>query len=252
MKIDRFRSRLAAILLTLTAGAWLWLPARLPAEPEDTTSRGWTEADYTAVTPGDFRRHPLFLEEIDFTAIDYPRLHAAVFYATNEIRVKYKLAELEYAPQLERSSLGHARRMVEQKFFSHTDRTDRRRVDPNARGRLAGIANPFVAENIADAFGITYRPGRNIFPRPGEPGSFSYTATGPLIPPHTYLSFADAVLEIWMNSAGHRANILSKNALQLGCGAYFYRDPGFYRIARFKAVQNFQWYRKIAPGMGRN
>ena len=208
----------------------------------------WTEADYDRVGLDAFRKEPLFLEKIDFNNIDYPRLHAAIFYATNEIRRQRKLPVLEYAPQLERAAAGHARRMVEKKFFSHTDNTDRRRRDPNARGRLAGIANPFLTENIADAFGITYRPGKNVFPRRGQPGSFSYTAKGPLIPPHTYLSFADAVLDIWMNSSGHRANILSKNALQLGCGAYFYRDPGFHQIARFKAVQNFQWFKRIVPG----
>jgi uncharacterized protein YkwD len=223
----------------------LFLPARLSADP---AVAAWTESDYATVTLKDFRREPRFLEKIDFDKIDYPRLHAAIFYATNEVRLKFKLRELEYAPELERAAFGHARRMTEKKFFSHTDNTDRRRADPNDRGRLAGIANPFVAENIADTFGIAYRAGKNVYPRDGQPGAFSDTEDGPLIPPHTYLSFADAVLDIWMNSSGHRANILSANAIQLGCGAYFYRDPSFFQIARFKAVQNFQWFKKIDPG----
>jgi uncharacterized protein YkwD len=237
-----------ARLLTfaLLVSAFLLFPAPLPAEPEN--AAGWTEDDYAAVTVDDFRKEARFLERLDFTDIDYPRLHAAIFYATNEIRLKRGLTYLEYAPELERSAFGHARRMAEKNFFSHTDSTDRRYATPNDRGRLAGIANPFLAENIADTFAIAYAAGKNVYPRSGAKGSFSYAPDGPLLPPHTYLSFADDVLKIWMNSSGHRANILSTNALQLGCGTYLYYKSSFYGMPMFKAVQNFQWYHKIEPG----
>ncbi|HEQ71887.1 MAG TPA: CAP domain-containing protein, partial [Spirochaetia bacterium] len=186
-------------------------------------------------------------ERIDFAAVDYPRLDAVIFYATNEIRRKHDLSFLPYRPELERAAFHHAKRMVEKRFFSHTDSTAANRRSPNDRGKLAGIANPFLAENIAESFGIAYTGGRSVYPR-GEPGAFSYTAQGALIPPHTYLSFADDLLELWMNSSGHRANILSSNALFLGCGAYYYTDSSFFGMPKFKAVQNFQWFKEIEEG----
>jgi hypothetical protein len=36
--------------------------------------------------------------------------------------------------------------------------------------------------------------------------------------------------------------------VQLGCGAYFYRDAGFYNMPTFKATQNFQLFHLIQPG----
>ncbi len=179
--------------------------------------------------------------------IDYPRLDAAIFYVTNEIRIKNNLKPLTYSPELEISAWNHARSMVKGNFFSHYNKAEKKRYSPDQRGALAGISNPHLAENIADTFGIRYDPGARVYILDKEKGIFSYEADGKPIPNHTYLSFAESVLEIWMNSPGHRANILSKDALQMGCGAYYYEDDNFYHIARFKAVQNFQWYEKIIP-----
>ncbi|NUO82825.1 hypothetical protein HUU05_22365 [candidate division KSB1 bacterium] len=44
-----------------------------------------------------------------------------------------------------------------------------------------------------------------------------------------------------MKSDGHRGNILSTKALQLGCGVY-------YRGGKFYATQNFQWFVKAVVG----
>jgi uncharacterized protein YkwD len=39
-----------------------------------------------------------------------------------------------------------------------------------------------------------------------------------------------------MHSDGHRRNILDKDLIYLGCGAYYYVDNG---MPAFKCVQNF-------------
>jgi uncharacterized protein YkwD len=208
----------------------------------------WLRENYSSVTLANFRKNPLFLEQIDFANIDYPRIDAVIFFVTNEIRAKNNLTFLPYAEELERSAFHHAKRMTEKRFFSHTDTTDAKRSSPSDRGRLAGIANPHLAENIAETFGIAYTAGKSFYPRQGKPGSFSYSPNGPLILPHTYLSFADDLLKIWMNSSGHRANILSQNALSLGCGAYFYYDKSSHSMPKFNAVQNFQWFEEIKQG----
>ncbi|MBN2354405.1 MAG: CAP domain-containing protein [Spirochaetales bacterium] len=214
-------------------------PGRPAAEP----APAWSADDYASVTTTTFRRDPRFLTAIDFKAIDYPLLDAAVFYATNEIRLSRGLKPLAYSAALEEAASGHARRMAEKNFFSHTDPLDKKRATSTDRLRLAGVADPHPAENIAKEFGLRYVGGKSVYKR--GPGKFSYSPSGPLIRPHTYLSFADAVLKSWMNSSGHRANILSPNGLELGCGARYYESGSFNNMPMFMAVQNFQWFEKI-------
>ena len=48
---------------------------------------------------------------------------------------------------------------------------------------------------------------------------FSSSATGVLVPRHSYRSFALEAMEIWMNSEGHRANILRPGYVRVGHGA---------------------------------
>lgn len=209
---------------------------------------GWKYQDYTVTDYSNYRSNPLFKQKIDPENIDYPLANAAIFFMTNEIRVKNGLPALEYSEELEIAAWNHSKLMVEKKFFSHNNSTDSSRGDPSARGKLSGITNPSMAENIAENFGINYRAGSPVFPKNIERGEFSYSSDGPLIEQHTYLSLAESLLTQWMNSPGHRSNILSKSALQMGCGVYFYRDRGFYNIFKCRATQNFQWFNRIIPG----
>lgn len=209
---------------------------------------GWKYSDYTSTDYTNFRSNTLFQQKIDPDNIDYPLANAAIFFMTNEVRVRNGLSPLEYSQELEIAAWHHSKLMVEKNFFSHTNSIDSTRRDPSARGKLAGITNPSLAENIAEGFGINYKAGVSIYPMNIEKGEFSYTANGPLIEQHTYISLAESLLNQWMNSSGHRSNILSKSALELGCGIYFYRDRSFYNIFKCRATQNFQWFNKSIPG----
>lgn len=209
---------------------------------------GWHHSDYKHTTYKNFRDNPLFSQTIDFTRLDYPLLNAAIFFVTNEARVENDRKPLTFALELERSAFLHAKSMVEQSFFSHENPYDKARKTPEHRARLAGIKNPFVAENIATRSGIVYEPNTPFYLIDANQGTFSYTSGGPIIPNHTYLSFAEAIVKQWLDSPGHRRNLLSKEALQLGGGAYFYRDPDFHNMPNFKAVQNFQLFREIVRG----
>lgn len=209
---------------------------------------GWRYENYTATTYKNFRSNTLLQQSLAFDRIDYPLLHAAIFFVTNETRVQNQRRPLAFAIELERAAYHHSKYMAEQDFFSHENPYSNRRTTPAQRAKLAGIKNPYIAENIATHFGIKYKPATPIYRRDTEQGTFSYVPDGPLIPPHTYLSFAEAIVAQWMNSPPHRANLLSEEALQLGCGVYFYRDRNFYNMPTFKATQNFQLYHKIVPG----
>lgn len=72
----------------------------------------------------------------------------------------------------------------------------------------------------------SYKSGRSFYSRE-ENGRkiYSYEPDGPPIRMHTYWSFAQALLDNWMNSSGHRKNTLHKNVDYLGCASELPRNP---------------------------
>lgn len=98
----------------------------------------------------------------------------------NEIRVKNGLKELTYNWELSRVARYKSQDMKDNKYFSHTSPV---------------YGSPF---QMMKSFGITYRTaGENI-------------ARGQKSP--------QAVVNAWMNSSGHRANILNSSFTQIGVG----------------------------------
>lgn len=179
----------------------------------------------------------LFQEPIDFNNVDKSRLNAACYHETNARRVSHGFKALAYHERLESIAQIYAEVMVRDNFFAHHHPTNSSLRTTEDRGLAAGIQNPKIAENIAITIGIPYESGAPVYPR-GQ-GQFSHSPDGPIIQAHTYASFAKEVLDQWMNSPGHRQNILSKDAVALGCGASFFWQDGF---PAFKAVQNFQFF----------
>lgn len=98
----------------------------------------------------------------------------------NEIRAKNGLKELTYNWELSRVARYKSQDMKDNRYFSHTSPV---------------YGTPF---QMMKNFGITYRSaGENI-------------ARGQASP--------QAVVNAWMNSSGHRANILSTSFTQIGVG----------------------------------
>ena len=203
----------------------------------------YSQSDYYSYTLKNFRRSEQFNEEIDLKNPDLARLHAVIFFLTNEQRKKRKLSELEYHPKLEESSLVHSNSMVKDDFFSHYNPKSKKLYDPNDRARYVGIANPFLAENIVESFALRYTAGDDIYPL-GK-GVFSYKQNGDLIQTHSYLSLGESMIKSWMNSPPHRDNILSKKAVQLGCGTAFFLKEDFNEMPAVIATQNFQFYEPV-------
>ena len=104
-----------------------------------------------------------------------------VFDLVNAERARYGLSALTWADDLARVARGHSRDMIDRGFFDHTNPDGR---SPFDRLRLAGISYRTAAENIA------------------------YGQRTP-----------EAVMTAWMNSSGHRANILNASVKELGVGA---------------------------------
>ncbi len=184
------------------------------------------------------------MQPVDPDAFDGAAARAAIFYATNEHRRAHNLPELDREYLLEVSSQLHADRMRKYDFFAHDDPHSAKHRTPSDRARLSGISNPYTAENIAIEVTLVYQSQDRVYAVPNKRGAFTKTPGGPEIPRHTYVSLGREVLVGWMNSPGHRKNILNPKALSLGCGAAFTWQDNFPVIY---AVQNFQFHEPIIP-----
>lgn len=199
---------------------------------------GWRADLYLSHTVESFDHYAPALKTIDLQRIDYPLLHAAVFYETNRVRRRHGLQEFRHSEALEKAAKAHSDDMVRLDFFDHASPVKGRR---SMADRLAavGIANCAMAENIAETFGIVYEAGRQVYSPTQNGGYFSYSYRGQPIPPHTYQSLAKAVVEQWLGSQGHRENILNAKLLFLGVGAAHFVDTKFENMDRFRITQCF-------------
>lgn len=111
-------------------------------------------------------------------------------------RAKHGLSALQWSSELASVARAHSKDMHERGFFSHTNPDGK---SPFDRIKAAGIKYSYAAENIAA----------------GQ-------------------STPEAVVEGWMNSKGHRENILNGNLKYLGVG--FYEASGGYK---YYWTQNF-------------
>lgn len=217
-------------------------------DPVTTRNSEWNETFYDILDDKTYEKFPPFSQRINFDKVDYPLLHAAMNFETNRRRIRNGLKPLPWHIGLETAAYHHSRMMAQKRFFSHTSPVPGRRT-PTDRAKLAGIQNPKIAENIATNFGVEYTGGRRVFFK-GK-GQFSYD-NKTLIPNHTYLGLAKALITQWMNSPGHRANILNKNGISMGNGVYFFVDPRFNSMVKCQATQKFQWFREIKWKKGKD
>ncbi len=202
------------------------------------------QENYYSLTTGTFRTQQVFQESIDLSNPDLTRLNAVIFHLTNEVRKKKRLKQLMYHPKLEEAATMHSESMVEYDFFSHINKHSKKLRDPNARASFVGIKNPYMAENIIETFLLEYIAGEDVYP--GKSGEFRYHPDDDPIKARTYLSAGEVMVKAWMDSPDHRKNILSKEAIQLGCGTAFYVKNDFNGMPTAIATQNFQLYEPLS------
>jgi uncharacterized protein YkwD len=145
----------------------------------------------------------------------------AIFEESNRQRVTAGLPRLAPLAAAQTAAQWQAQFMAQAGAISHLNTTDRTHRTLEDRIRAAGITFRYVAENVAMNFAIDYEARRPMYRRRGPSGEvlFSYTGDGPPLRPHTYASLARAVVSQWMDSPGHRQNLLSREAKYLGCAA---------------------------------
>lgn len=170
-------------------------------------SSPWTMADYERFTPESIRLYPPVLQVMERSSLDTGLLSAAIFFATNAQRQKHGLPMFRTSRALAACAYEHSRDMALEKFFSHENPNDPAKRTAWQRMEAKGLKSGERAENIA------MRTSNGL----------------------TYLAFADEMVKLWMNSPSHRATILNRNLLYLGCGSHACNCPKFH----FYATQNF-------------
>mgnify|MGYP002529678999 CR=1 FL=1 len=149
-------------------------------------------------------------QPINFEDTDLELLNATIFHLTNKEREKRKLEPLIYSAALRNAAQLHSEQMRDLKFFSHTNRKRKAFASHTDRIRYFGRRFPFTGENIhkVSAVKVKYHSARNLT---NVKAHYSVT-------PLTYLELARSIVKGWMQSSGHRANILDKDYKYLGCG----------------------------------
>lgn len=175
-------------------------------------------ARWYALSAERFAALPEAQQAIAFSTLDHNLLAAAIHHATNLQRAKHGLAALEYDAAVSEAARLQAVVMATKKFMGHENPFDASLRTPLDRLLKVGLKPRFLAENVAMEFLRTLAPGEAYYTRIEKGATvFSTTPNGPPIPMHSYVSFAAMVLNGWMDSPSHRANILSDQPRRLGC-----------------------------------
>lgn len=211
----------------------------------------WGEMLYNKYDHANYTSYRYFSDTINPGSIDYALLNAAVFFETNRQRVKYGLKPLKHHPKLEMSAQEHSKDMVDYNFFSHTSRVPGK-YDISDRVRKAGLNESYVGENIYDHNILDFKGG--AYCPPSHCGFFKSAVSNKPIQFFSYRSLAGKLVKGWMNSPGHRANILNSNYTHMGMGNFiYYKGMGIDRIPYVKSTQNFARIEKvIASSSNRN
>jgi uncharacterized protein YkwD len=224
--------------MAFRAAAVCWLLATLAAcAPKPATQA----PSAPPATPVDKPAETFFAKEstgrpIDPQKVDHDLLAAALFHETNRVRRKNGRPPLSHDARLDAAARMHAGDMARHDFLSHTNPHRPKGRSPADRAQLSGFNFRFLAENVATQFTIQYQSGQAVYRVPAGTG-FSYQPDGLPLPRHTYRTFAATVLAQWMNSPGHRENILSTEPERFGSDCRLGQEKS--GLDKFYCVQVF-------------
>ena len=168
--------------------------------------------------------------------LDAHTIHALVVKLTNEERVAFRLPPLLEDEAINAIALTHSANMGQTGILSHTlngqDATDR------------ALAAGYDCEAYRGDGSYTYGLSENIFEHPRiEVWTRTIGFVTASTTPTTYRSsseMAQALVTGWMNSLGHRENILDPHATRIGIGIYIQRENEYgYSSETVWATQNF-------------
>lgn len=206
---------------------WVLLAVLFAADASAFAQSSTTAARPTAsssawhrLTPEAFARLPEAQRRIDPAKFDRALLGAAIFHATNRVRRQLGLPAFTHLPQLDKAADVKAAVGVLESELSHESNLPFN-ATPAERVTTAGLNYSMVAENIARQPSYELAPGENqvAVRRVNGRDEFFHRGTKRRVERRTYADLGDKLVAAWMNSPGHRANIVSPELKSLGCAA---------------------------------
>jgi len=185
----------------------------------------FTPKNYYSMSIAEFMALEIIKSKVDINNPDYELLNAVVFHATNQQRLKLKLKTLKHSTSLEKAAMLHSSNMVKHNFFDHIDKKNKDLKEPDNRIMKSGGKYAATGENIhrITIYNITGKTDYIIEFDKGIPIYYQITPRGQKgnkFEILTYLEAGQKVVESWMKSSGHKANIIDKNFTELGCGSF--------------------------------
>ncbi len=187
----------------------------------------------------------IFLALLDATASPLQRdnfeprpLAGAIFEETNRVRARHDLAPLDWNVDAAKAAQMQAEALAAAEVLTHGSAEPDEITNPFSRLTEQGLDPTFVAENVAYQFLLRYESNEPFYTR-SEDGRTIHTDQpgGEPIEPNSRESFAKAIVEQWMNSPGHRANLLSPEPSEIGIGCALSRHAN--SLDTIYAVQKF-------------
>ncbi len=155
-------------------------------------------------------------DTLDWYHPDIGLLNAALFYATDRVRVKRGLAPLVFSASLRGMALFHAYEMLKHKFVGHDNPYNQ--TFANIERRSNFFEANAQSENVASTFLIAYKDNTRFYRIKNEDYYDFFSIDDQPIRRHTYWSFATSIVHNFLHSAPHKKNMLDHRHRRLGCG----------------------------------
>lgn len=187
--------------------------------------RASTTSAWQQMTEEEFARVPELSQPLEFGSYNRALLAAAIFHETNRVRHQLGLRRFRHRTKLDEAA------DIQAGIGAMLTGADHHNPFPalaetRDRVRAVGLEYERVAENIALTMTLDMEGlGENVRVKgTGAEREFLDPRTGRPIAPLTYAGFAAAVVQQWMASPGHRANIVDPALRDFGCSAHWRKD----------------------------
>ncbi len=190
-----------------------------------------------ALAPAEFEARGEPQARIDLADFDRGLMNAAIFHETNRVRQRLGLPLFTHLPKLDEAADLKAAVGVTQDELTHDNPLPMTATLVD-RVSAVGLRYRMAAENLA-RLGVFDLPRGSthvgVRQRKGQPEFFHLDSKRPVVN-RTYAGFAEAVVESWMNSPPHRANIVNAAFTSLGCAT----RPTVSRLNRHEQIYAVQ------------
>jgi uncharacterized protein YkwD len=180
--------------------------------------------DYYSTSSKEFFEKGLADDTANLEALNLELLQAAIFHATNLERSKKR--QFKYGKNLEKGASFHSSEMLNNGFFSHVNRKNKKYKTPSHRAEKFKAKYAAVGENILEEIALDYKDN-SMYDSELKNGIyvFYHHNNGKIVRELTYKELATKTVNSWMHSPGHKANILDKNYTHLGVGLAIKKNP---------------------------